>query len=123
MKKLLILFSIAAGLFSCQKNQQDSIVGSWYEVSAYRIDNAGQYGWGPATKFPLHLSFIANGKYSARNDAPAGHGSYQFNHSTNELKLETLNPVSSGTYPVSQLDDNYLIIEYHPNYKIKFIRL
>ena len=122
MKKLLILFSAAVVLCSCQKKQENSIVGTWFEVSAYRMDNAGQYGWGPATKFPLHLYFGADGKYSARNDAPADHGNYQFNHSTRELKLERLNPVSTATYTVSQLDDNYLIIEYHPNYKIKFIR-
>ena len=122
MKKLLICILIALALFSCQKNQQNSIVGAWYEVSVYTLDNAGQYGWGPATKFPLSLSFTADGTYSARNDAPAGHGNYQFNHSTKELKLERSSPISTATYTVLQLDNNYLIIEFHPNYKIKFVR-
>jgi hypothetical protein len=86
MRKLLIFSFIAVNLFSCKKSQENAIVGTWREVSVFTINNSGQLAWGPASKFPLSLWFSADGKYSARNDVPAGHGNYQFNYSTKELK-------------------------------------
>ena len=116
------LFSISVLLFSCQKQKQVSIVGGWLEISVYQ-ENAGQLSWGEATKFPLRLWLDANGKYAAFNDVPAGRGNYSYDHSTGRLKFETLNALGPETYSVSYLDDNYLIIDYSPEYKIKFVRL
>jgi len=121
MKKALIFISLSILLFSCKKQSQASIVGSWIEVSAYAESN-GQYSWGPASKFPLRLWFDTDGKYSAFNDVPAGKGNYSFDYSTRELRFETANPISTSVFKVSNLDDSYLIIEYSSEYKLKFVR-
>lgn len=122
MKKILFFISLSIFLFSCQKSKQASIVGGWIEISAYTEIN-GQYNWGPAAKFPLRVSFSPDGKYSAFNDVPAGNGNYSYDHSSMKLQIETLNPVTLADYTVSYLNDNYLVIDYSANYKIKFVKL
>ncbi len=123
MKKLLALFSISIFLFSCQKSNQVSIVGTWREVSVYEEISAGQSEWGPASRFPLKLSLSANGEYSAFNDVPAGEGNYTFDYSTRKLQLQIVNPISTEVYNVSYIDESYLVIDYSTNYKVKFVRL
>ena len=122
MRKILVFIPIFIFLFSCQKQKQTSIIGGWLEVSAYTERN-GQYNWGPATKFPLKLSFGADGKYSAFNDVPAGNGNYSYDHLNKELRIEIFNPFTTSIYTVSYLNDDYLIIDYNPNYKLKFVKL
>jgi hypothetical protein len=125
MKKLFSLFFISIFLFSCQKEKQVTITGLWKEISVYSKDNSGVFYWSGPPKFPLRLTLSEEGKYSAFNDVPAGHGSYQYNYSTRQLRFEN----SSGSIDVltvSALNDNYLIIEYSSNgvveYKQKFLR-
>src|SRR5262245_61145171 len=123
MKKLLALFFISTFLFSCQKSNQVSIVGTWREVSVYEEISTGQSNWGPASRFPLRLSLSANGEYSAFNDVPAGNGNYTFDYSTRKLQLQMISPLSTEIYTVSYIDDSYLVIDYSTNYKVKFVRL
>ena len=123
MKRLPVLFFISLFLFSCQKSHQVSIVGTWSEVAVYRDTNNGHPDWEPASRFPLRLSFNVDGEYNAFNDVPAGNGRYSFNYFTGELHVENLNPTATEVYSVSHLDDEYLVIDYSSNYKIKFIKL
>ena len=122
MKKIFFFFLISIFLLSCQKQKQISIIGGWREVSAYAERN-GQYSWGSAARFPLKLSFTEDGKYNAFYDVSAGHGSYSYDTSNMELKIQTINPISNEVYTISYLSDNYLIIDYSTTYKIKFVRL
>ena len=123
MKKLLALFSVSIFLFSCQKSDQPTIVGVWREVSVYQENSTGQPGWESTSGFPLRLSLTANGEYAAFNDVPAGKGNYTFDYSTRKLKLEMSSPISTEVYSVSYIDDTYLVIDYNPAYKVKFVRL
>jgi hypothetical protein len=122
MKKLFFFFLISISLLSCQKQKQTSIIGGWLEVSAYTERN-GQYSWGSSSRFPLKLSFSADGKYNAFYDVSAGNGSYSYDYSNKELQIQTINPISNKVYTISYLSDNYLIIDYSTTYKIKFVRL
>lgn len=125
MKKLSYLFFVPILLFSCQKDTQTTIVGLWKETSVYSKDNSGVFYWSGPPGFPLQLTLTEDGKYSARNDVPAGNGVYQYNYSSRQLRLEN----STGNIDiatVSVLDDDCLIIDHSFNgvveYRQKFIR-
>lgn len=122
MKKSLLVLIFSVFLFSCQKQKYASIVGGWVEISSY-AERSGQNSWGPAARFPLKLSFREDGKYYAFNDVPAGNGNYFYEPKNKVLQIETLNPVNTSIYTVSFLTDDYLIIEYSTDYKLKFVRL
>ena len=125
MKKLFSFFFISIFLLSCQKDKPATITGFWKEVSVYSRDNSGVFYWSGPSGFPLTLKLTEDGKYSFRYDVPAGHGVYQYNYSTRQLRFEN----SGGNIDidtVSVLDDNYLIIDHSFNgvveYRQKFTR-
>ena len=125
MKKFFSFFFISIFFLSCQKQQQVSIVGTWREISMYSRDQSGQFYWSRPPSFPYFLTLTEDSKYYGFSCVPAGHGVYQYNYSTRQLRFEN----SSGNMhidTVSVLDDNYLIMDYTFNgiteYRQKFIR-
>ena len=125
MKRLFAFFFISIFFFSCQKDNQATIVGFWIETSACIRDNAGTFDCDEAPRFPLRLTLSEDGKYSFFNDVPAGDGVYRYNYSSRQLIFEN----SGGSVDiriVSLLDDDYLIIDYSSNgvveYRQNFLR-
>lgn len=125
MKRLFTFFFISIFFIACQKQQQVSIIGTWKEISVYYNDNSGQFYWSGPPRFPYLLTLTAGGKYYGFSCVPAGHGVYQYNYSTRQLRFEN----SSGDInidTVSVLDDDYLIIDHSFNgvvgFRQKFIR-
>jgi len=125
MKGLFSFFFISLLFLSCKKDNPAAITGSWKEVSVYTRDNAGEFHWTDPARFPTHLTLTGDGKYVAFNDVPAGHGSYQYDHSTRLLSFVNANGNITNV-TVSVLDDSYLITDYLLNgiveYRQKFIR-
>jgi hypothetical protein len=111
VKKLLSILFISILLFSCRKEKNITIVGSWRENAEYIKNSSGEFYWFSDLRFPLMLTLAGNGQYSAFDDMPAGYGNYQYNYSTHELKFE--DPAGNlNVHIVSYLDENYLIIDY-----------
>src|SRR5215204_6152978 len=114
MKKLFGFSFVLVSFLSCQKDEPINITGFWKEVSVYSRDNSGVFYWSGPSRFPLTLKLTEDGKYSFRNDVPEGHGVYQYNYSTRQLRFEN----SGGNIDidtVSVLNDNYLIIDHSFN--------
>lgn len=63
MKRTAILLLIVFSLFSCSKEKQQGIVGSWTEEANYVSDGNGNFNWQPAGSYPAQLHFSADGKY------------------------------------------------------------
>src|SRR4249919_2406460 len=125
MERFFTFFFISIFFYSCQKDKQATIVGSWVEISDCVRNNAGTFDCDETPGFPLRLTLSEGGEYSFFNDVPAGHGVYQYNYSNRQLIFES----SGGNVDirmVSLLDDDYLIIDYSSNgvveYRQKFLR-
>ena len=126
MKNLFIFFFISIFSLSCQKDKPVTVTGSWKEVSIYSRLNSPTFYWSDVSSaFPLTLNLTEDGRYSFQYDVPAGHGVYQYNYATRELRFENSNG-NIDIDTVSVLDKNYLIIDHSFNgvveYRNKFIR-
>ena len=126
MKKAFCFFFISIFCLSCQKDNPVTINGFWKQVSIYSRLNSSVFTWSDVSSaFPLTLQLTGDGKYFFQYDVPAGHGLYQYNYSTKELRFEDSNG-NINIDTVSVLDDNYLIIDYSINgiveYRHKFMR-
>src|SRR5215203_5101890 len=107
MKRLSSLLLISIFFLSCQKQQQVSIVGTWTEISNYIRDSSGQFYWSDLSRVTYFLTMDTDGKYHGWSCVPTGHGVYQYNYSTRQLRFED----SGGNIEintVSVLDNNYL---------------
>ena len=125
MQRLFAFFFLSIFFFSCHKDKQVSIVGSWTEISDCIRDNSGELICGDAPKFPLRLTLSEDGKYYAVNDVPAGQGIYHYNYWSKQLTFEDSGGrVSIVT--VSVLNDDYLVTDYSRNgvveYRQKYLR-
>lgn len=112
MKRSVILFFSLIIFFSCKKEKNESIIGSWIEEASYSMDQSGQFTWQPASRFPLHMTFTGNGQYHAFNCVPAEGGTYSYNPLTKELKLIPSGSVNSSLCKISLLAEDYIIIDY-----------
>ena len=125
MKRSFPLFFISIFFFSCQKDKQSTIVGSWTEISDCIRDNSGAFDCSDAPRFPLRLTLSEDGKYYAFNDVPAGQGIYHYNYGSKQLTFEDSGGAVS-IVTVSVLDDNYLVTDYSRNgvveYRQKYLR-
>ena|SRR5688572_7965793 len=125
MRKAFVLVFICIFFLSCQKEKQATIEGTWREISVYYKDNSGVFYWSGPPRFPYLLTLTADGKYSGWSCVPAGHGSYQYNYSTRQLRFEDANGIVNLD-TVSVLDDDYLILDHSRSgvveYRQKFLR-
>jgi hypothetical protein len=115
MNKAVFFFTILFFFVSCTREKQPGIVGSWTETATYRQSVPGQFNWEYGARWATCITFTSDGHYSAFNDVPAGHGSYQFNAATRELKINHANTGGISTCIVSRLDDEYMDIDYLNN--------
>ena len=68
--------------FSCKKESSPAIVGQWMSTAVYN-----EQGWQTISRFNEFVNFDAQTRFRFFTDIPAGNGTYQFNHSSGELKL------------------------------------
>ena len=126
MKQILTTVFITLTLFSCTKENDASIVGVWRQTSVYSRDNTGNYYWSGAPSLPYILQLNGDGTFSGSQCYSTGHGVYQYDHATRQIKLQDIPSGSIITISVSDLDDDNLILDYGitsmGEYKIKFIR-
>ena len=126
MKLLITVAFVTLTLLSCAKEKRSSIVGIWKEVSTYSQDNAGNYYWSEAPRFSYILLLKDDGTYSGWQCFSTGAGFYQYDHANKQIELEDRFSGSTETISVSDLNDDYLILDYGitsiGRYKTKFIR-
>jgi len=119
MRKTFAVLFISIIFLSCQKEKQATIEGSWREISVYYKDNSGIYYWSGAPRFPYFLRLETDGTYSGFSCVPAGHGTYQYNYSTRQLRFEDANGIVNLD-TVSVLDDDYLILDHSRGGVVEF---
>lgn len=120
MKKIVAFLIISIFTISCQKGKQVTIAGTWREISTYSKDNSGEFYWSSAPRFPLTLVLTEDGKYSARNDMPAGQGIYQYSPSTMQIRFEAIPSGNADTTAVSLLNEDYMVLDYSINGAVEF---
>lgn len=127
MCKVVTFLIISIFSFSCQKDKQVKIAGTWREISTYSKNNSGEFYWSGAPRFPLTLVLTEDGKYSAQNDVPAGQGIYQYSSSTRQIRFEAIPSGNTDTTAVSLLNEDYMILDYSINgaaeFRQKFVRM
>jgi hypothetical protein len=116
MRRLSALLLIPVLLFSCQKEKDATIVGSWEQIARYSQDVSGQYSWSYVNDtYPYRITFTADGKYSVIFYEPMGEGKYQYDYATRQLRFEDMSSGTISFSPVSYLDPDYLVIDVFHN--------
>lgn len=82
-----LLIALSLAFVSCKKESTPGIVGQWRMTAVYTNSNNGSYEWVTALRFPEHITFNSDSRFSSFSDVPGGSGTYFFNRSTNDLQL------------------------------------
>lgn len=120
MKRAAIFFFFSLLLFSCTKEKNITIVGNWIEEANYYMDSTGQYTWGPASRWPVNLTFSTDGTCEFFQEMAGSTRSYQYNPTTRELIYGSN---TAPAYKVSLLNEEFLILDSHyPGEKTRYRR-
>jgi len=116
VKKFKSILLISLFVFSCEKEKDASIVGSWEQISLYSPDSSGQFSWSSIIDvYPPRLLLTADGYYNFVYRDPLGGGIYSYNNLTRQLTFEQLPSGNISVANVSFLDNEYLVIDHVSN--------
>lgn len=115
---LSLLIFLTFSFSYCKKESLPTIVGNWVTTAIYTDPSTGGYGWQiiPEGGWREIAIFKTDGSFSFFVDMPAGHGIFDFNHSTQDLYLHYTdrdgNPTGTVLKKVEYLTNDKLIISY-----------
>ncbi len=118
--------------FSCKKEKEPSVIGSWVSISNYQEEN-GSFTWTPTNSFSQSITFNPDARFNTFIDIPTGGGTYVYDKRSAKIDLnyeaDRYGTVPGKvTYKIDELTSDRLVVSSfspsgHLQFKTEYTRI